>query len=199
MYLKNGEPVKPNWLKSVGRPYRGVDIRIVDPEGNELPQGESGEILIKSSTVMAGYYKRPEQTADVIKDGWYHTGDVGYFDEEGLLYISDRIKDMIITGGENVYSAEVESALLTHPDIAECAVIGIPSDKWGEDVMACVVPRPGATLTAEAVIAYSRERIAHFKCPKHVKFVEAIPRNALGKILKHVLREPYWVGKERKV
>ena len=141
---------------------------------------------------MNGYYKRPEATDEVVRDGWYHTGDVGYLNENGYLFINDRIKDMVITGGENVYSIEVEQALCRHPAVLDAAVIGIPSQKWGEDVMAFVVRRPGHEITEDEVITDCRGRIAHFKCPRHVRFVDAIPRNAVGKALKRVLREPFW-------
>ena len=192
MALRHGEEVEPELLRSVGRAFHNVGLRIVDPEGADLPVGQSGEILIKTPTLMNGYYKRPEATDEVVRDGWYHTGDVGYLNEDGYLFINDRIKDMVITGGENVYSIEVEQALCRHPAVLDAAVIGIPSRKWGEDVMAFVVRRPGHEITEDEVIADCRGRIAHFKCPRHVRFVDVIPRNAVGKALKRVLREPFW-------
>jgi acyl-CoA synthetase (AMP-forming)/AMP-acid ligase II len=149
--------------------------------------------------LMAGYWARPEATAQAIRDGWFHTGDAGYVDEEGFIFLKDRIKDMIISGGENVYPAEVEAVLMSHAEILECAVIGIPDAKWGETVKAVVVRRQGASLTEAALIAWSRDKLAGFKRPSSIDFVEALPRNASGKLLKRTLREPYWAGYTRRV
>ena len=155
---------------------------------------------IRSESTMLGYWNRPEETAKVmLEGGWFRTGDAGMLDEEGYLYIQDRIKDMIITGGENVYPAEVESAIFAHPDIADVAVIGIPDDVWGEAIKAVVVKKPGAELDADGVVAFAHERIAGFKCPKSVDFLDALPRNPSGKILRRELRAPYWEGRERQV
>ncbi len=186
-------------LRSCGVPYPGTEIKCVDEEGREVPQGEVGEILIKSGFVMKGYWNRPEATAEAIQDDWFRTGDAGYFDDEGFLYIHDRVKDMIVSGGENVYPAEVENALFGHPDIADVAVIGVPDATWGEAVKAIIVPKPGSTPSAEDVIAYAKTRIASYKCPKSVDVAEALPRNASGKVLRRQLREPYWEGVERRV
>lgn len=158
-----------------------------------------GEILIKSGFVMKGYWNRPEATAEAIKDDWFRTGDAGYFDDEGFLYIHDRVKDMIVSGGENVYPAEVENALYGHPDIADVAVIGVPDEKWGEAVKAIIVPKPGSEPSSEDIIAYAKTRIAGYKCPKSVDIAEALPRNASGKVLRRHLREPYWEGVNRRV
>ncbi len=186
-------------LRSCGRPYPGFEIRVVGDDGKSVPQGAVGEIQIKSPTVMKGYWGKPEATAKAIVDGWFLTGDAGYFDEEGYLYIHDRVKDMIVSGGENIYPAEVENALMGHAAIADAAVIGVPDDKWGEAVKACVVAKPGSTVTAEDIIAFCKTRIASYKCPKTVDFVAALPRNPSGKVLRRELREPYWEGKERRV
>ena len=146
---------------------------------------------------MKGYWNRPEATAESIKDGWFYSGDIGYFDDEGFLYIHDRVKDMIVSGGENIYPAEVENALLSHPQIADAAVIGIPDDKWGEATKAFIVQAEGDPLDETEVISYVRTQIAGYKCPKTVEYIDALPRNPSGKILRKDLRAPYWEGKER--
>ena len=193
-------PGRERQMRSAGKALPGIEVRIVDAEGRTLPPGEIGEVEVLSPTTMVGYWNRPEETARCLSpDGWLRTGDAGILDEEGYLYIQDRIKDMIITGGENVYPAEVESAIYGHPDIADVAVIGVPDATWGEAVKAVVVRRPGAELDADGVIAWARERIAGFKCPKSVDFVAALPRNPSGKILRRELRAPYWEGRERQV
>jgi long-chain acyl-CoA synthetase len=171
----------------------------VDAEGRDLPLGQVGEIVTRSPANMLGYWNRPEETARTIRDGWLHTGDAGFLDEDGYVYIHDRVKDMIISGGENVYPAEVESALSDHPAIAEVAVIGVPDPKWGEAVKAMVVLRPDAELTEAALIAWARTRIAGFKTPRSVDFVPMLPRNASGKLLKRELRAPYWAAQGRQV
>jgi acyl-CoA synthetase (AMP-forming)/AMP-acid ligase II len=187
-------------MRAAGLPLPGVEIRILDDEGNILPANTVGEVATRSYANMSGYWKLDEATAATISaDGWLRTGDAGYLDDDGYLYIHDRVKDMIITGGENVYPAEVESAVYGHPDVAEVAVIGVPDDKWGEAVKAVVVPKPGATIDADDIIAFARSRIAAFKAPKSVDVIAALPRNASGKILRRELREPYWAGKPRRV
>jgi len=186
-------------LRSCGKPYPGFEIRVVGADGKPVPQGEVGEIVMKSPTVMKGYWGKPEATEKAIVDGWFLTGDAGFFDEEGYLYIHDRVKDMIVSGGENIYPAEVENALMGHPALADVAVIGVPDPKWGEAVKACVVLKPGVQANADDIVAFCKERIASYKCPKTVDFVAALPRNPSGKILRRELREPYWAGKERRV
>jgi fatty-acyl-CoA synthase len=187
-------------MRSAGKALPGVELAILDPEGNRLPPRQVGEIATRSGSNMVGYWNMPEATAKTIdKDNWLRTGDAGYMDEDGYLYIHDRIKDMIISGGENIYPAEVESAICDHPDVAEAAVIGVPDDKWGEAVKAIVVMKPGKSATADDIIRFARERIAGFKTPKTVEFMPALPRNPSGKILRRQLREPYWAGKERLV
>jgi long-chain acyl-CoA synthetase len=193
-------PGRERVMRSAGKALPGVEIRILDEDGNPLPPGAIGEVAVHSPTNMAGYWKKPEETARVLSaDGWMRTGDAGILDEDGYLFIQDRIKDMIITGGENVYPAEVENALYGHPDIADVAVIGVPDDRWGEAVKAVVVRRPGSGIDADGVIAWAREKIAGFKCPKSVDFIDALPRNPSGKILRRDLRTPYWEGRERQV
>ncbi|WP_426511807.1 long-chain-fatty-acid--CoA ligase [Dactylosporangium sp. McL0621] len=186
------EPRKERRLRSVGRPMPGVSLRVVDPVTlSDLPPGERGEVLIGGGHVMRGYWRNPAATSATIVDGWVRTGDGGSFDEDGYLYLHDRIKDMIVSGGENVYPAEVESVLTGHPDLAEVAVVGVPSARWGESPVAVVVPRAGHTPDEAEVIAWCRERLAHFKCPVAVHVVETLPRNASGKLLKHALRSSF--------
>lgn len=187
-------------MRAAGVPMPGVEIKVIDAEGRTLPPGQVGEVATRSVANMAGYWKQREATANTIDaDGWLRTGDAGYLDEDGYLYIHDRVKDMIISGAENIYPAEVESAIYGHPAVSEVAVIGVPDEKWGEAVKAVVVPKPGMMIDPQEIIAFARTRIAGFKVPKSVEVVEAIPRNASGKILRRELREPYWAGRERRV
>lgn len=186
-------------MRSAGKALPGVTVKVVDEQGNELPRGEIGELVIHSPSNMTGYWNLPDATKSSLVDGWMHTGDAAIMDDDGYVYIQDRIKDMIITGGENVYPAEVESAIYGHPAIAEVAVIGIPDDKWGEAVKAVVARKPGVELSEDDVIAYAREKVAAFKAPKSVDFIDALPRNASGKILRKDLRAPYWAGRDRQV
>jgi len=186
-------------LRSCGKPAPGHAIKVVDGDGKEVSTGEVGEILIKAPNVMKGYWNKPDATRGAIKDRWFHTGDAGFFDEEGYLYIHDRVKDMIVSGGENIYPAEVENALFGHPGVADAAVIGVPDPKWGEAVKAIVVRKEGANPDPSEIIAWARERIAGYKLPKSVDFVETIPRNPSGKVLRRELRQPYWEGRDRQV
>ena len=172
----------------------------MDPNGETMPTGKVGEIVIQGPCVMKGYWKNPVATREAFfAGGWLRTGDAGYFDKEGFLYIYDRVKDMIVTGAENVYPAEVENALFGHPAIADAAVIGVPDPRWGEAVKAIVVLKQGVEATAEEIIAYARDRIAGFKLPKSIDFVAALPRNPTGKVLRRELRAPYWQGHDRQV
>ncbi|MBP7667403.1 MAG: fatty acid--CoA ligase [Burkholderiaceae bacterium] len=187
-------------MRAAGRPSPGVEVKIVGPDGQTVATGEVGEIVTRSSNNMLGYWKQPEATARTkTADNWVHTGDAGYMDADGYVYIHDRVKDMIISGGENVYPAEVENAIYGHPDVADVAVIGVPDATWGEAVKAVVVPRPGHTVDPASVIAWARERIAGFKVPKTVDVIIELPRNPTGKILRRSLRAPYWEGRERQV
>ena len=196
---------RANLLRSAGRPFSHVELRIVDTATAEvLPAGAVGEVMTRSDQNMLGYWNRPDETAGVLTDdGWFRTGDAGWLSEDGYLFLHDRIKDMIVSGGENVYPAEVENALLAHPMVADAAVIGVPHDKWGETVKAVVVTIPGSPEDAEAlaanILAGTRERLAHFKCPTSIDFVDTLPRNPSGKVLKRELRAPYWAGRERNI
>ncbi len=186
-------------LSSCGRPMFGARAKIVDPEGRELPPYEIGELVYQGESLMSGYWARKKETDETICDGWFRTGDAGYVDKDGFFFIKDRLKDMIVSGSENIYPAEVEAVLAGHPDLIEVAIIGVPDAKWGEGVKACVVKRQGSALTAEALIDWCRNKLAGYKRPRSVDFLDALPRNASGKMLKRQLREPYWAGYERKV
>lgn len=203
LYPEDHDPSGANAhrLRAAGRPIPGVELRIVDAAtGEDVPLGEVGEILIRSVQVMKGYWNLPEETAkSVLAEGWFRTGDAAYMDQDGYVYIHDRVKDMIVSGGENVYPAEVENVLMSHPAIADCAVIGVPSDRWGETPKAMVVLKPDAQLSEDELIAYCRERLAKYKCPTSMDVITAIPRNPTGKILKKDLRAPFWVGRTRLV
>ncbi len=191
---------KASRLRSAGQPAPGVEVRIVLRDGSVAPTGVLGEITVRSDILMSGYLNNPEATAAVLKYGWMHTGDAGTMDEDGFLYVADRVKDMIVTGGENVYSIEVERALFMHPAVREAAVIGIPSAQWGESVHAVVVLKDGAAATAEDLIAHCRTLIGGYKCPRSVEFrAEALPVTPVGKVRKNVLRDPYWAGREKKI
>jgi len=187
-------------LRSCGVPFRGVSIEIVDPEsGHQVPVDTVGEIWTRSAQNMLGYWRKPDETAKTITaDGWLRTGDAGYRDADGFIYLHDRIKDMIVSGGENVYPAEVENILMSHPAVADCAVIGVPSERWGETVKAIVVAAGERPDPAE-LIGFCRQRLAHYKCPTSVDFTDALPRNPSGKVLKRQLRMPYWQGSQRQI
>jgi long-chain acyl-CoA synthetase len=188
------------YLRSAGMPLPGVVLSIQDPDGNEVPVGEAGEVCARAGNFMIEYWNKPDATSEVFRGGWYHTGDAGYLDSDGYLYLVDRVKDMIVTGGENVYSSEVENALASHPAVLQVAVIGIPSEQWGEAVHAVVVLREGASATEAELIDHAREWIAGYKLPKSIEFrAEPLPLSGAMKVLKRELREPYWEGHDRKV
>lgn len=199
-HVIDGTPQQLMRLKSAGFSLFTAEVRVMDENDSELPLGEIGEICARGPMVMKGYWKQPEATAEAKRNGWMHTGDAGYMDEDGYVYLVDRTKDMIVSGGENVYSVEVEAALHEHEGVLEAAVIGIPHEEWGEAVHAVVVLRPGAQIVEEELIVHCHERIANYKCPKSISFVEdQLPKSGAGKILKRDLREPYWANRERRI
>jgi fatty-acyl-CoA synthase len=186
-------------LLSAGRPLPGSEVRVVGPDDEPLPAGVTGEIVVRGEQLMSGYWQMPEATAETLRGGWMHTGDAGYFDEDGYLFIRDRIKDMIVSGAENIYPAEIEGVLYKHSGVAEVAVIGVPDPRWGETVMAVIVPRGESGATPEELEAFCREHLGGFKVPRRYEFLEALPRNAAGKIMKRELRERHWSGHDRRV
>lgn len=188
------DAARPHLLRSAGRAALHTELRVVDPADRDVPAGEVGEIIARGGNMMLGYWKKPEATAEALRGGWMHTGDLGYLDSDGYLYVVDRLKDMIVSGGENVYSAEVEQVLGRHPDVAACAVIGVPDPEWGERVHAVVVLSPGASLTAGEVREFCARSVARYKAPRTVDFAADLPRSAVGKILKRTLRERYREG-----
>ncbi|MFI9508003.1 long-chain-fatty-acid--CoA ligase [Nocardia sp. NPDC052566] len=184
---------------AAGRPYPGVGVKVIDGAGQELPSGAVGEVCLRTPAAMLGYWRRPDATADTLIDGWIHTGDAGYLDADGYLFICDRVKDMIIVGGENIYPSEIEHALARHPAVADSAVIGVPDEALGESMHAFVVGRPGHQVTPRELMTFCRERLALFKIPTRFELVDHIPRNPSGKVLRRRLREPYWAERERQV
>jgi long-chain acyl-CoA synthetase len=184
---------------AAGRVCYGNELKVVDGNGREVPRNTVGEITLRGANVMLGYWNKPQETRTALRDGWLHTGDGGFLDEAGYLHIVDRVKDMIISGGENVYSAEVEAVLSRHPAVAACAVIGVPSAEWGEAVHAVVVLRPGESAGEELLRAHCRSHLGGYKCPKTIEFRQALPLSPAGKVLKTVLREPFWKAGARQV
>ncbi|HVV23572.1 MAG TPA: long-chain-fatty-acid--CoA ligase [Pseudonocardiaceae bacterium] len=188
---------RPDRLESAGKALNGVELSVIDPVTSErLGPGEVGEVMVRTAQLMAGYWHKPDS---ITADGWLHSGDAGYLDDDGYLYISDRIKDMIVSGGENVYPAEVERVVVEHPSVGEVAVIGVPDETWGEVGKALVVPAAGETVDEASVLSFCRERLASYKCPKSVEVVSELPRNATGKVLKRQLREPFWASREKAI
>jgi len=186
-------------LASIGRELTNVEAKIVDSKGKECPCGEVGEIILRSDTVMKGYWRLPEETRLVLKDGWVYTGDIGRMDEKGYIYLIDRKSDLIISGGFNVYPKEVESVLDAHPKVRESAVLGVPDRKWGEAIKALVVLKEGCAATEEELINFCRDRLADFKKPKSVEFVDRLPRSSFDKVDRKILREKYWKGLDRRI
>ena len=198
-WFHTAEGRKEGKLRSGGRASFGTEVRIVDELGKEVPRGTVGEVAVRGPNVMQGYWNQPEQTAAALRQGWMHTGDGAYMDDDGFVFVVDRLKDMIKSGGENVFSAEVENALAQHPAVAACAVIGVPDETWGEAVHAVVVAKPGATVTEAELVAHCKQSIAGYKCPRSVELREALPLSGAGKILKTVLRKPFWEGRSTQI
>ncbi len=198
---KDHDPVhRPGLLRSCGKPFPWVEVRIVDASGADVPTGQVGELWVRSPQNMAGYWNNPAATAAAVTpDGWLRTGDAGYWDADGYLYLHDRVKDMIVTGAENVYPAEVENALMRYPGLIDVAVIGVPDERWGEAVKAIVVAAPGEALSPDDLIRFCHEQLAGFKCPKTVDFADTLPRNPSGKLLKRELRARFWEGSDRQI
>ena len=192
---------RPHLLRSCGKPYAWVELRLVDPDtGEDVPEGTVGELWTRSPQNMKGYWANEEATrAAMTDDGWFKTGDAGYRDPDGFVFLHDRVKDMIVSGGENIYPAEVENVLARHPDVADVAVVGVPDERWGESVKAVVVRRDGSDVTDQALLTYAREHLAGYKLPKSVDFTDVLPRNPSGKLLKREIRAPYWAGSERQI
>jgi acyl-CoA synthetase (AMP-forming)/AMP-acid ligase II len=198
-HVLDGTPEQERRLGSAGREVFGTQVRVVDEEDKDVEPGQIGEVIGRGANVMKGYWNMPEASAETLRDGWLRTGDLGTMDEDGYVYILDRVKDMIISGGENVYSREVEEVLYAHPCVAEAAVIGVPDDKWGESVMAVIVLRDGHEATGEEIIEFCRDKLAGYKRPRSVEIIDSLPRNLSGKVLKKILREPHWKDKGRQV
>lgn len=198
-HVLDAPPQQMKRLASAGFPRTDVEVRIFDPDDCELPPGEMGEIVTRSDLVMKGYWRNPAATGEALRSGWLHTGDMGFMDEQGYLFIMDRSKDMIISGGENIYPREIEEVLIRHPAVREVAVIGVPDPKWGEAIKAVVSVVEGRSVTAQELIAFCREHLAGYKKPRSVDFVAELPKNNYGKILKRELRAQYWGDRDRKV
>ena len=186
-------------LRSAGKELLVVDVRVVDDAGEPVPPGAMGEVVIRGANVMMGYWNKPEQTAAALRDGWLHTGDIGRIDEEGYLYLVDRKADMIVTGGENVYPAEAENVLYGHPRVQECVVVSAPDERWGERVQAVVVLKPGPAVSEHELIEFCKERLAGYKCPKRIEFWDALPKSAVGKLLRRDVKARFWQGRDRRV
>ena len=198
-HIIEGPPEDVGRLNSAGKPCTNVGVRIVDDQGRDLPTGSVGEVIVRGEHMFVGYWNKPRETAETLKDGWVHTGDLGYFDSRGFIFLVDRKKDMIISGAFNIYPKEIEDVIAAHPKVQEVAVIGIPDEKWGEAVKAVIVPQSGEDVSQEEIIDFCADRLAGFKKPKSVDFIDQLPRNPYGKVLKTELRQPYWAGIGRRI
>jgi long-chain acyl-CoA synthetase len=198
-HVVEGPPELTSRMYSVGQEMYFVHVKIVKEDGTEVAPGEVGEVLGKGKNIMMGYWKLPEKTRETVINGWLHTGDLGYMDKAGYVFLVDRKNDMIITGGENVYPNEVENLLMAHPAVLEAAVIGVPDQKWGEAVKAIVVLKQGKTATADEIIKYCKSKLAGYKCPKSIDFKDVIPKTGAGKISRSALKKDYWKGQDRMI
>lgn len=198
-HVLEGTPEQIRRMSSAGREVVGMEAKIVDDDDKEVPIGEVGEVIVRGHNVMKGYWKLPELTSETLRNGWYHTGDLGKMDEGRYIYIVDRKKDMIISGGENIYPKEIEDVLFQHPEVAEATVVGIPDDNWGETIKALVIKKTGSLVTEVDLLEHCKQRLASFKKPRSIEFVDALPRSTAGKVLKHEIRAQYWQDRDRKV
>ena len=198
-HVVGDDPVKHRRLASAGRATTAVQVRVVDDDDRPVPPDAMGEIVVRGDLVMKGYWNRPEATAEALRGGWLHTGDIGSLDRDGYLYITDRKKDMIISGGSNIYPREIEEVICAHAGVFEVSVIGVPDDKWGEAVKALVVRREGASVTEGEIIEHCKHHLGSYKKPQSIEFLPVLPKNAYGKVLKRELREPYWAGRTRRI
>ena len=198
-HILDGPPEVVRRLRSAGQPMIGCDVRCVRPDGSQCPPGEPGEIVIRSNGLMRGYWNNHAATNEAIRDGYLHTGDIGETDDEGFVFVVDRLKDMIVSGGENIYSREIENALMGHPAVLEAAVVGAPDERWGEKVVAFVVRRPGQDVSADMITEHCRDAIASYKRPREIRFIEALPKLPNGKVEKFKLRDPLWSGRTRAI
>ncbi|MDX6740710.1 long-chain fatty acid--CoA ligase [Actinocorallia sp. A-T 12471] len=198
-FLSPADHTDPALMRSAGRAAPHAEVRVTDADGVEVPNGTVGEVVVRGGHVMLGYWNKPDETAAALRDGWMRTGDAGYLDDRGYLFVVDRVKDMIVTGGENVYSVEVENAVAGHPSVAQCAVIGVPDATWGEAVHAVVVLHPGTTLTLDELRTHTKTLIAGYKAPRGLDIVDALPISGAGKVLKRDLRSPHWTNRDRSV
>ena len=198
-HVTEGTEEQMERLKSAGIPRTDVEVKVFDEDDNELRPGEMGEIVVRGEVVMKGYWKNEEATEETLRGGWLHTGDLGKMDERGYVYLLDRSKDMVISGGENIYPREIEEVIVRHPAVYEVAVIGVPDDKWGEALKAIISLKTGMKASEEEIIDFCKQNLASYKKPKSVDFVDELPKNPYGKILKRELKEKYWIGQERRI
>jgi acyl-CoA synthetase (AMP-forming)/AMP-acid ligase II len=198
-HVIDGPELLTKRLSSAGRPLTNVELKIVDDEGSQVLNGDVGEVLVKGDHIMKGYWNQPDETAKTLKNGWIHTGDLGFSDPNGYIFLVDRKKDMIISGAFNIYSREIEEVISLHPKVQDVAVVGVPDEKWGEAVKALVIPKAGVELMENEIIDFCRTRLASFKKPKTVEVVQSLPYNPYGKIQKSVIKEQYWKGYDRKI
>jgi len=198
-HVLDGTPEQLKRLTSAGKEMLGIEVKVVDEQGEEVKAGDLGEIIIKGENNMLGYWEQPEETTEALRNGWFYSGDMGTVDDEGYIFILERKKDMIISGGENIYSREIEDVLASHPAVAEGSIIGVPDEVWGESVKAVIVVKEGESVTEQEIIDFCASKLAGYKKPKSVDILTELPRTPAGKVLKRLLRDPYWEGHDRGV